>query len=207
MKRAIIFFIVWVVAIEIAGNAAAMDIEPHAPVIGAEEYTRLLAGEALTWLEQTGSREKEWVQAAILIKAPARRVWEVLTNCTDAAHIISGLKDCRVVTHDSNSDIVEQRIKVAWFLPTFTYIFKTRYHPYSRLEFRRIGGDFKELEGYWRFDAYPDNRHTLVIYSVYMKLGFFVPQWIVRQMLGRNLPQLLTDLRRQVTDPNAGGLQ
>ena len=206
LKTAIILFLLtWIAAFGSGESLLAMDTGGYPSVaISAEERMRLRNGEVLTWVNRNDPGQKGWVQAAIRINASAHQVWNVLTSCTNAEEIIPGLQNCRVVARASNSDTVEQRIKVAWYLPTFVYTFETRYQPYHRIGFNRVAGDFKELKGHWRFEADPDDGHTLVIYSVYMQPDFYVPQWIMRRTLGKHLPALLSDLRRQVTTPNSG---
>ena len=204
----ILISIAWITVFGFAPKPLALDTDEYPEItISTEERMRLREGEVLTWTNRNGSRQKGWVQAAIRINAPARKVWEVLTSCTNAEQIIPGLRSCRLVAHESNSDIVEQRIKVAWYLPTFVYIFQTRYQPYRRLEFYKVGGDFKELKGHWRFESDPDDGRTLITYSVYMQPDFYVPQWIVRRTLRRHLPAMLSDLRRQVNNPVNGGMR
>jgi ribosome-associated toxin RatA of RatAB toxin-antitoxin module len=201
----ILFSLTWIAVFGSAETLLATDTSRYPAVtISAEERMRLREGEVLTWLNRNEPGQKGWVQAAIRINASADQVWKVLTTCTNAEEIIPGLQNCRVVANASNSDTVEQRIKIAWYLPTFVYTLETRYQPYHRIEFNRVAGDFKELKGHWRFEADPDDGHTLVIYSVYMQPDFYVPRWIVRRTLAKHLPTMLSDLRRQVATPNSG---
>ena len=201
-----LFSLTWIAAFGSAQSFLAIDTSRYPAVpISAEERTRLREGEVLTWINRNDPGQKGWVQAAIRMNASAHQVWKVLTSCTNAEEIIPGLQYCRVVAHESNSDTVEQRIKIAWYLPTLYYTFETRYHPYHRIEFNRVAGDFKELKGHWRFEADPDERHTLAIYSVYIQPDYYVPRWIVRRMLGKHLPALLSDLRRQAGHPGDNG--
>ena len=195
----IIFSLTGIAVFGSAETLLATDTSRYPAVtISTEERMRLREGEVLTWRNQSEPGQEGWVQAAIRINASAPQVWKVLTSCTNAEEIIPGLRSCRVVTQDSNSDTVEQRIKIAWYLPAFYYTFETRYHPYHRIEFNRVAGDFKELKGQWRFEADPDDRHTLAVYSVYIQPDYYAPKWIVRRILGKHLPALLSDLRRQV---------
>jgi ribosome-associated toxin RatA of RatAB toxin-antitoxin module len=196
----ILLTVLWVILVPAGQASLAMALESGPSGLGSEDYRRLAAGDVLTLVEQPDSLRRGWVQAAVLIDAPLRAVWNALTNCQSATQIMPGLVGCRVIEPGQNVEIVQQRVKLSWYLPTFTYIFRVQYSRYFRIEFQRIGGSFKEMEGCWTFESYPNSSRTLAVYSVHMDPGFWIPRWLTRHLLRKDLPHVMTDLQQRMAE-------
>jgi hypothetical protein len=57
----------------------------------------------------------------------------------------------------------------------------------------RISGDLRVLRGSWALQS--DGEETVAHYAVDLAPGFWVPRWIVRAALRRDLPKMLRALR------------
>jgi ribosome-associated toxin RatA of RatAB toxin-antitoxin module len=149
-------------------------------------------GEVVVRVDESEGGQKGRVQAAIFIKAPAPQIWKVMNDCDAAPEFVPGLKSCKILQHDDHADIIEHRVKFNWLLPAQTYVFRAEYQKFSRIDFTKVGGELRELEGTWLLERTNDGQETMVIYSVHLDPGFFVPQWLVRHILKGDLPELLT---------------
>ena len=165
-----------------------------------QEVVRMSKGEVLVKIDESGGAEKGRVQAAILIKSPARQIWKVMNDCDGAPKFVPGLKSCKILQHEDHSEVIEHKVKFTWLLPTLTYVFRAEYQEFKRIDFRKVGGELKELQGTWLLEESNDGQETYVIYSVYLDPGFIVPQWLVRHILKGDLPDLLTALRNRVSE-------
>ena len=153
--------------------------------------------------EETDGHGLKRVAAAVLIQAPPEQIWNVMVDCDRALEFAPGLKGCKVLERHEDSDIIEHHVKFSWLIPEVRYVFLARYDRFKRIDFHRVSGDLRALAGAWVLE--PVNSHrTLVLYSVYIDPGFFVPQWMVRLVLKRDLPELLLALRRRVGDMPRG---
>jgi ribosome-associated toxin RatA of RatAB toxin-antitoxin module len=199
-KYRILLALILIILVPAGQASLAMALESSSAAFGPEDYRQLAAGDVLTRVKQPDSLRKGWVQAAVLIDAPVRAVWNALTDCQSATQIMPGLVGCKVMQHGENVDIVQQQVKLSWYLPTFTYVFRIHYSRYSRIEFQRIGGSFKEMEGCWTFESYPNSSHTLAVYSVHMDPGFWIPRWLTRHLLRKDLPHVMTDLQQRMAE-------
>jgi len=81
----------------------------------------------------------------------------------------------------------------SWYLPTLTYVIRASYDPPSRISIERISGDLRTLRGSWELSS--DGDYTIAHYTVELVPGFWVPHWIVRSALRRDLPKMLRALR------------
>jgi ribosome-associated toxin RatA of RatAB toxin-antitoxin module len=161
------------------------------------DYGRLSRGEVVVSTDPAG-RSHRTVQAAILLDAPAERIWDVMVDCEGAPEFVPGLRECTVVERGDGWEVLQHRVRISSLLPQVTYRFRATYRRPERIDFVRIRGDLKAMEGSWTLVPVEDGRRTVVRYSVYLDPGFLAPQWLVRQALRHDLPELLRALRRRV---------
>ena len=140
--------------------------------------------------EQSGS-----ARATVRIHAPREIVWSLITNCKEAMSLVPGLVGCEVL--ESAPDRSWQRIRhvlqYSWYVPRVTYEIRASYTEPSRVTIDRVSGDLRVLKGSWVLQN--EGRDTIANYKVYLEPGFWVPRWIVRAALRRDLPTMLRALR------------
>jgi hypothetical protein len=140
--------------------------------------------------EQSGS-----ASATVKIHAQREVVWSLISSCAEALHLVPGLIDCQVL--ETAPDRSWQRIRhvldYSWYVPKLTYEFRASYDPPSRVSIERLSGDVRVLRGSWVLQS--DGDATIAHYTVALVPGFWVPHWIVRAALRRDLPKMLRALR------------
>jgi hypothetical protein len=140
--------------------------------------------------EQSGS-----ASASVRIHARREVVWSLITSCAEAVHLVPGLIACDVI--ETAPDRTWQRIRhvmdYSWYVPKLTYEIRASYDRPSRVSIERISGDLRVLRGSWALQS--DGEQTVAHYAVDLAPGFWVPRWIVRAALRRDLPKMLRALR------------
>jgi Polyketide cyclase / dehydrase and lipid transport len=140
--------------------------------------------------EQSGS-----ASASVRIHARREVVWSLITSCAEAVHLVPGLIACDVI--ETAPDRTWQRIRhvmdYSWYAPKLTYEICASYDRPSRVSIERISGDLRVLRGSWALQS--DGEQTVAHYAVDLAPGFWVPRWIVRAALRRDLPKMLRALR------------
>ena len=140
--------------------------------------------------EQSGS-----ASATVRVHAHREVIWSLITSCSEALHLVPGLTACDVM--ETAPDRSWQRIRhvmdYSWYLPKLTYEIRASYDPPSRVSIERISGDLRILRGSWALQS--DGDSTIAHYTVDLAPGFWVPRWIVRAALRRDLPKMLRALR------------
>ena len=140
--------------------------------------------------EQSGS-----ASASVRIHARREVVWSLITSCTEALHLVPGLVACEVMETAPNRSW--QRIRhvmdYSWYTPKLHYEIRASYDRPSRVSIERISGDLRVLRGSWALQS--DGGETVAHYAVDLAPGFWVPRWIVRAALRRDLPKMLRALR------------
>lgn len=140
--------------------------------------------------EQTGS-----ASATVRIHAPREVVWSLVTNCAEALKIVPGLVGCQVLetAPDRSSQRIRHVLDYSWFIPKLTYEIRATYDKPRRVAVERVAGDLKTLKAEWNLTS--DGDFTVAHYSVELAPGFWVPHWLVRVALKRDLPTMLRALR------------
>ncbi len=140
--------------------------------------------------EQSGS-----ASASVRIHAHREVVWSLITSCAEALRLVPGLVACDVI--ETAPDRTWQRIRhvldYSWYAPKLTYEIRASYDRPSRVSIERISGDLRVLRGSWALQS--DGEETVAHYAVDLAPGFWVPRWIVRAALRRDLPKMLRALR------------
>ena len=161
------------------------------------ELARLGDGGVLVSAEMANDRTAGDARAAVQIRAPAERIFRTLTDCAQAMRFVPHLQRCAVLetAADGSSQVVEQHIHYGWFMPDAYYVFRADYERFTRIRFSNVRGDFREHSGLWEFRPVENGTATIVTYRVHMVPRFFVPRWMMRSMLKRDLPELMKGLR------------
>jgi len=164
------------------------------------DRSSLSAGEILVNVVEAGPFRGH-VQAAIAINATPEEIWEVVTDCDKAPEFVPGVLSCErlEVLEPGRVELFRQAVKYSWYLPRLEYEFRLEYFPYEQLNFRRVSGSLKRLDGTWWLEARGDDQ-TLVFYSLDLDPGFLVPKFLVRKALRKDLPKVLAALRQRVRD-------
>jgi uncharacterized protein YndB with AHSA1/START domain len=137
------------------------------------------------------------VRAAVEISATPEQVFRTLTDCAQALRFVPHLKRCAVLetAPDGTWQNVEQQVDYGWLVPRANYVFHADYQKFERIRFSNLRGDFHENRGVWMFRSVKDGQATLVTYEAYVAPAFYVPRWMMRNMLKSDLPELMRGLR------------
>jgi hypothetical protein len=140
--------------------------------------------------EQSGS-----ASATVRIHAPRDAVWSLITSCPESLRMVPGLEVCDVVetARDQSWQRIRHVMNYSWYLPKLTYLIRASYDPPSKVSIERISGDLRTLKGSWELTS--DGDYTIAHYTVDLAPGFWVPHWIVRSALRKDLPKMLRALR------------
>jgi hypothetical protein len=145
-------------------------------------------------------------KATVRIHASRAAVFAILGSCPWALKIVPGLEACEVREHaaDGSWARVWQVIEYARFLPRVRVEVMARYTAPASVSFERIDGDPVTLQGAWALDAAGD--YTVAHYSFLFEPSHWLPHWILRAVIRRDLPRMLESLRRAAESQGAPNL-
>ncbi|MGP8229471.1 MAG: SRPBCC family protein [Steroidobacteraceae bacterium] len=162
------------------------------PYTAAEAQQQVEFGVRVT-LDSAGQRGL--ASATVRIHARREIVWSLIKSCAESVKLVPGLVECEVIetAPDRSSQIIRHVLDYSWYLPRLNYEIRATYEYPTRILIERISGDFSVLKGSWTLES--DGAYTVARYEVELAPGFWVPQWLVRAALRRDLPKLMSALR------------
>jgi hypothetical protein len=140
--------------------------------------------------EQTGR-----ASATVRIHSGREAVWSLITNCADALRMVPGLVDCEVLqtAPDRSWQRIRHVVDYSWFVRKLTYEILATYDKPAQVSIERVSGDLSTLKVSWNLKS--DGDYTIAQYRIDLDPGFWVPRWLVRGALKRDLPKMLRALR------------
>lgn len=153
---------------------------------------------ALDAAEQSGS-----ASATVRIHSPREVVWALITSCQESLRMVPGLEVCDVLetAPDQSWQRIRHVMNYSWYVPKLTYVIRAAYDRPSKVSIERVSGDLRTLRGSWELTS--EGSYTIAHYMVDLAPGFWVPHWIVRSALRKDLPRMLRALRaRAESAPN-----
>ena len=179
-------YLSFIALVLMACTAAAENLASDAMQTGGDIQVSVVLDAA----EQSGN-----ARATVRIHASREIVWSLITSCPESVSLVPGLEVCQVL--ETAADHSWQRIRhvmnYSWYVPKVSYEIRAAYDQPSRVVIERIAGDLRTLRGSWELQG--DGDYTIAHYNVDLVPGFWVPQWLVRSALRRDLPKMLRALR------------
>ena len=185
-----------IIGLTLAGSATVRAADfPLTP----DEVRRVNAREIVIRAALDQGQRKGTVRAAVKIEAPPAVVFQVMGSCVDAVQYVPHLRVCRIRerARDGSSQLVEQEIDFGWYAPRLKWTFRADFVKDQSITFRQVTGDFKQNYGLWEFEATDGGAGTLLRYRATIDPPGYVPNWLARSTFKRELPQMLTDLRKR----------
>ncbi len=140
-------------------------------------------------------RGKQFVVASITVKARPEQVWTILADYNNASSHFSVLRKCELVCDKGDKKIVKHELAPSGIPDTFEYILEIQETPPTTMEWHRLSGDFKEVDGFWKLESIDSGRSTLVTYASHVNGGFFIPQILINHQVGVDMPGVLLSLK------------
>lgn len=140
-----------------------------------------------------------------VVKARPEQVWQILTDFPNAHKVFPQVKKCEMVEDRGMSKVVKHTITPSGCPGSFTYVLELKETPNRAMEWHRISGDFKEVDGSWRLEPIDGGHNTLVTYSSHVTGGLFMPGALIRRQARIDMPQVMVSLRNQVESVQIAG--
>jgi ribosome-associated toxin RatA of RatAB toxin-antitoxin module len=148
--------------------------------------------------------ERSDLRSSIFIPARPESVWTVLTDYDHLREFIPGLLESRLLEDHGGVKLIEQVGHGSWLFvgKKARVVLEVEERRDSRLEFHVVDGDFNVFDGAWELYPRQGGRATLLTYRLTARPKFFAPGFMVRRVLGRDVPVRLAAIRDRVVNLN-----
>ncbi len=131
-----------------------------------------------------------------VIHARPEHVWQVLSDYSNASRVFPMMKKCQLLEDHGDSKILLHRVAPSGPAGTFEYTLQVKENAPKTMEWHRISGDFKEVDGYWKLEPLDGGHSTLVTYSSHVNGGLFIPQMLIKRQARLDMPVVMESLKR-----------
>jgi ribosome-associated toxin RatA of RatAB toxin-antitoxin module len=141
---------------------------------------------------------KSFSSSKIIVHARPEQVFRVLTDYANAPKVFPQMRQCKVISDHGTTKVLHHEVAPS-NLPgkTYAYDVEVKETAFKSLEWHRISGDFKAVDGFWRLVPIDGGRFTEVTYSSYVNGGFFMPQMLIKSQFKVDMPKVLTHLKAE----------
>lgn len=146
-------------------------------------------------LEEQVQNNKNFQVSHVLVKSSPAAVWQVLTDYSGAPKTFQTLKKVQVLSECGNNKRVHYQVRPTGLIATYEYDLDIKETPHKQIEFHRVNGDFKEIEGFWKLEPAEGGRATIVTYGSHINGGLFLPQALIKHQSRVDMPLALSALR------------
>jgi hypothetical protein len=129
----------------------------------------------------------------IYMKATIDDIRSVINSCENAYLFLNGLKVCEVLEQEGNRTLTRQVVKTSWLIPRQDFTFRTLRVSDRRSEFQRTAGSPRVMEGSWEFTELSGG--IVATHELRIKPSLPVPRFIVRHLMQKSMPKMLTCMR------------
>ncbi|MBI4533494.1 MAG: SRPBCC family protein [Candidatus Melainabacteria bacterium] len=131
----------------------------------------------------------------MVVRARPEQVWQVLTDYDNASLVFPNLRKCQVVQDKGATKIVCHEVQPSGVPGTFKYVLEIKEIAPRMLEWHRVKGDFRDVDGLWKLEPSDGGRCTLVTYAAYVNGGLFMPQPLIRRQFRIDIPGVMAALK------------
>jgi uncharacterized protein YndB with AHSA1/START domain len=127
---------------------------------------------------QAGADSAADVTATFDIAAAPDVVWKTLTDCEHATSFMPKLISCKILEKGPADrwEIREHVLNGGLFRPRIRNVFRADFTKDRKLEFHKVGGDWKKSEGSWTLSPVDGGKGTHVVYHTEVAIDGPVPR-------------------------------
>jgi len=165
----------------------------------AKSPTKTTGGETVAEEQMHG---RTYIVARVLVKAPPEKVFQILADYDHADKVFPQVRKCKLVADKGASKLVSHEIAPTG-IPntTYDYLLEVKESFPHTLEWHRVSGDFKQVDGYWKLEPVDGGHSTHVTYASYVDGGFFIPQMLIRRQCKIDMVGVMSTLKATAEGP------
>ncbi len=138
------------------------------------------------------------VEAKILIPKPPEKVWTVVSDPETLLASERKVKQVKVLSRTGNKQNVSFRVIMTSLFPAFNYILLQELSPPYLINFHRISGSFKDIQGAWRLTPADNGTKTILSYTLKLDPGPLVPRSLLLAAVKSDLPNFMNNAKTSI---------
>ncbi|MDJ0625939.1 MAG: SRPBCC family protein [Candidatus Caenarcaniphilales bacterium] len=134
-----------------------------------------------------------------VVNYPLSFIREVISDDELFMRLIPGIRNWKVLKDNGKSQVAKCKMSMTKLAPPASYTVKVDLISKDKVEFTRLNGDLKHLEGYWELKRGNAPNTTLVTYFYKVDTGInLIPKLIIQNELRRHLIETESKTHREL---------
>jgi ribosome-associated toxin RatA of RatAB toxin-antitoxin module len=138
------------------------------------------------------------VEAKILIPKPPEKVWTVVSDPETLLQAERKVKRVKVLSRTANKQNVSFSVIMTSLFPAFNYILLQELSPPYLINFHRVSGSFKDIQGAWRLIPADNGTKTILSYTLKLDPGPLVPRSLLLAAVKSDLPNFMNNAKTSI---------
>lgn len=138
------------------------------------------------------------VEAKILISKPPEKVWTVVSDPETLLESERKVKQVKVLSRTANKQNVSFKVIMTSLFPAFNYILLQELSPPYLINFHRVSGSFKDIQGAWRLIPADNGSKTILSYTLKLDPGPLVPRSLLLAAVKSDLPNFMNNAKTSI---------
>lgn len=135
------------------------------------------------------------VDAKILIPRPPDQVWSTVLQPERLMDKEKKVKQIKVVSKTGSTQDLNYTVTMASVLPTLNYTLRHQVTQPNMLQFRRLSGSFKDIQGYWQVTPADSGKSSILTYHLSIDPGPLMPRFMMQNLLKSDLPTMMKNVK------------
>jgi hypothetical protein len=162
------------------------------------EWESLAKGQVVIKQNTAPANTVPSVEAKILISRPPEKVWPVVVDPEKLMKNEDKVKKVKVLSRAGNKQTVAFSVVMTRLLPTFDYILLQELSPPYLLQFHRVSGSFRDIQGSWRLTPADGGKKTILAYTLKLDPGPFIPRPLLMTAVKGDLPNMMRNAKATI---------
>lgn len=141
---------------------------------------------------------KEYSIARQVVHGSPQQIWGVIADYNNLHRVFKQMKSAKVLKSQGKVKFVKHTVAPSGPVGTYSYVVKVKEEAPKKMEWTRVSGAFKEVQGFWKLEPLDGGRTTRVTYASHVDGGFLLPKALINRQCRIDMPVVVGNLKDKV---------
>ena len=137
---------------------------------------------------------QEYSVCTMVVHSSPDKIWNIIADYDNLHKVFKQMKKATVLEDKGKVKMVQHVVAPSGPVGTYTYVVKVTESAPHRMEWKRVSGAFKDVQGFWKLEPLDGGRTTRVTYASHVDGGFLIPSALVKRQCRIDMPIVVSNL-------------
>ena len=141
---------------------------------------------------------KEYSMVRQVVHGSPEQIWSIIADYNNLHRVFKQMKKARLLKSQGSVKYVKHTVAPSGPVGTYSYVVKVKENAPKKMEWTRVSGAFKEVQGFWKLEPLDGGRTTRVTYASYVDGGFLLPRALIKRQCRIDMPLVVGSLKNKI---------